>query len=120
MEQKFKSLSIFEFGERFPNDRACLEHLAAVKWQEGFVCPKCGHTRYCKGTKDLDRQCTACNRLVSPTSGTMFHRIRFPLLKAFYIVYYMSTNKKGISSCELSRKLELRQTKGCPCDEKQW
>jgi hypothetical protein len=39
----------------------------------------------------------------------MFHRLRFPLLKAFWIVYYMSTNKKGISSCELSRKLSLRQ-----------
>jgi len=30
-------------------------------------------------------------------------------LKAFYIVYFVSTNKKGISSTELSRKLGLRQ-----------
>lgn len=109
MEQKFKSLSVFEFTERFPDDRACLQYLADVKWRDGFVCPKCGHTHYCRGIKELDRQCTFCNRLVSPTSGTMFHHIRFPLLKAFWIIYYMSTNKKGISSCELSRKLSLRQ-----------
>lgn len=109
MEQKYKSLSIFEFAQRFPDDRSCLEHLAEVKWKDGFVCPKCGHTHYCRGIKDLDRQCTSCKRLVSPTSGTMFHHVKFPLLKAFYIVYYMSTNKKGISSCELSRKLALRQ-----------
>ena len=31
------------------------------------------------------------------------------LLKAFYILYFVSTNKKGISSTELSRKLGLRQ-----------
>jgi len=31
------------------------------------------------------------------------------LLKAFYIVYYVSTSKKGIASTELSRKLALRQ-----------
>jgi len=31
------------------------------------------------------------------------------LLKAFYIVYYLATTKKGISSTELSRKLALRQ-----------
>jgi len=30
-------------------------------------------------------------------------------LKAFYIVYFVSTSKKGISSTELSRKLGLRQ-----------
>jgi hypothetical protein len=36
-------------------------------------------------------------------------KVKFPLLKAFYIVYYVSTNKKGISSTELSRKLGLRQ-----------
>ena len=31
------------------------------------------------------------------------------MLKAFYILYYMSTNKQGIASTELSRKLGLRQ-----------
>ncbi len=31
------------------------------------------------------------------------------MLKAFYILYYMSTNKQGIASTELSRKLELRK-----------
>ena len=35
--------------------------------------------------------------------------MKFSILKAFYIIYYVSTNKKGISSTELSRKLELRQ-----------
>jgi hypothetical protein len=47
--------------------------------------------------------------MVSPTSGTMFHKMKFSILKAFYIVYYVSTSKKGISSTELSRKLGLRQ-----------
>jgi len=109
MERMFESLSVFEFQRRFPDDRSCLEYVAEQKWREGFECPKCGHTHYCRGIKYLDRQCTRCNRLVSPTSGTVFHRLRFPILKAFWIVYYMSTNKKGISSCELSRKLALRQ-----------
>jgi len=55
------------------------------------------------------RQCTKCGYQATPTSGTLFHKVKFPLLKAFYIVYFMSTNKKGISSTELSRKLDLRQ-----------
>jgi hypothetical protein len=35
--------------------------------------------------------------------------VKFDLVKAFYIVYFVATNKKGITSTELSRKLELRQ-----------
>jgi transposase-like protein len=35
--------------------------------------------------------------------------VKFDLVKAFYIVYFVSTNKKGITSTELGRKLDLRQ-----------
>jgi len=109
MEQKFKSLTIFEFQKRFPDENSCIEYLIELKWGNGFVCPQCGHTKHCKGKRQYDRQCTSCRRNVSPTSGTLFHKVKFPILKAFYIVYYISTSKKGISSTELSRKLGLRQ-----------
>jgi len=109
MELQFESLTIFEFQKRFPDDQVCMDYLAEVKWSLGFICPQCGHTKWCNGPKVHIRQCTKCNRLVSPTSGTLFHKVKFPLLKAFYIIYYVSTNKKGISSTELSRKLGLRQ-----------
>lgn len=109
MENKFKSLTIFEFQERFPNDDSCFEYLVELKWGNGFVCSHCGHTNYCKARRKYDRQCTSCRRSSSPTSQTLFHKLKFPILKAFYIVYYVSTSKKGISSTELSRKLGLRQ-----------
>lgn len=109
MEQQFQSLTIFEFQTKFPDDRSCLSYLSGLKWQDGYVCPKCGDTKYCKGEKEFNRQCTKCHHISSPTSGTLFHKVKFPILKAFYIVYYVSTNRKGISSTELSRKLGLRQ-----------
>jgi len=55
------------------------------------------------------RQCTSCRYDESPTANTLFHKIKFDILKAFYIVYFVSTNKKGITSTELARKLGLRQ-----------
>jgi predicted RNA-binding Zn-ribbon protein involved in translation (DUF1610 family) len=109
MEKRFESLTIFDFQEQFPDEKSCMNHLSNLKWSGGFMCPQCGNTKYCKGDKVHIRQCTKCNYLASPTSGTLFHKVKFPLLKAFYIVYYISTNKKGISSTELSRKLGLRQ-----------
>ncbi len=47
--------------------------------------------------------------LKSPTTGTFFHHWKFSLLKAFYIVYYVSTSKNEVSSCKLSGKLGLIQ-----------
>ena len=49
MEQRYKSLSLFEFQEMFPDDQSCMEHLAKLKWPEGFICEKCGHRKYCNG-----------------------------------------------------------------------
>lgn len=109
MEKRFQSLSLFEFQERFPDDQACMEYLASIKWPGGFHCEKCEHPKYCKGKLEQTRQCTSCGYQATPTSGTLFHKVKFPLLKAFYIIYFMSTNKKGITSTELSRKLNLRQ-----------
>jgi hypothetical protein len=109
MELRFKSLSIFEFQEKFPDDEACLAYLAELRWKASFKCTKCGHKNYCRAIKEHDRQCTSCRKTHSPTSGSLFHGVKFSLLKAFYIVYYVATSKKGISSTELSRKLQLRQ-----------
>lgn len=109
MESRFKSLSIFEFQAQFPDERSCLAHLSELKWAGGFKCRYCDHGNFCAGERPFDRQCTSCNYTESPTAHTVFHKVRFPLLKAFWIVYYLSSTKKGMASTELSRKLELRQ-----------
>lgn len=109
MEAKTESLSLFEFEAKFGTDESCLEYLAQKKWEGGYVCPKCKNEHYCKGSTPHGRQCTKCRYVESPTAGTLFHKVKFPLRKAFYIVYLVSTNKKGISSTELSRKLGMRQ-----------
>lgn len=104
-----KSLSIIEFENLFPDHFHCLKMLAKIKWQHGFQCSKCGYQKFCKGEKQLNRQCCRCRYIESPTANTVFHGIRFSLKKAFYIAYFTATHKKGISSTELSRKLGLRQ-----------
>jgi transposase-like protein len=106
---KENDLNLFDFQNSFSTENDCLEYLANEKWKDGYICKKCSNTSYCKGIKDLDRQCTKCRYLESPTAGTLFHKIKFPLVKAFHIVYFISTNKKGITSTELSRKLGLKQ-----------
>lgn len=109
MEQRFKSMSLFDFIEKFPDKDSCLSHLAMLKWGDGYKCPKCNHSNSCEGFSPHSRQCTRCRYVESPTAGTLFHKVKFDLLKAFWIVYFLATNKKGFSSTELARKLELGQ-----------
>lgn len=109
MEQRFKSLTLFNFQGRFSTKGDCLSYLAELKWRNGFRCRKCGHGNSCKGVPVGSRQCTSCNYTESPTANTLFHMVKFDLVKAFHIVYFVATNKKGIASTELARKLGLRQ-----------
>lgn len=106
---KEKELSLFDFQSQFSSDADCLAYLSALKWQDGYKCKKCGYGSFCKGIKEHDRQCNRCRYLESPTAGTLFHKVKFTLVKAFYAVYFISTNKKGIASTELGRKLGIKQ-----------
>jgi len=102
-------MSIFEFQAKFPNDNSCIDYLSNLKWSESYECRYCKNTKYCDTKRYGERRCTKCRKPESVTAHTLFHKIKFPLLKAFYIIYYVSTSKKGISAAELSRKLDLRE-----------
>lgn len=109
MENMFKGLSILEFTERFSTDEKCLLYISALKWENGYQCGNCCHDRFYVGHKAGSRVCAKCRYCESATARTMFHKVKFPIRKAFHIVYVMSCGKKGMSSYELSRQLDLRQ-----------
>lgn len=100
---------IDNFEELFNNDEKCLELLAKIKWGDDFVCRKCGNTNYCKGKTPYSRRCTKCKKEESATSHTIFHNVKFPISKAFYIAYQICNENKKISSYEFARNLSLRQ-----------
>ncbi len=93
----------------FESDDNCLEFLANLKWENGFVCRKCGNTNYCAGKTPHSRRCTKCKSEESATTGTIFHNCKFPVSKAFYIAYNVCKGKEDISTYEFARRLSLRQ-----------
>jgi hypothetical protein len=105
----FTGLNIIEFSERFTTDDEFRKYLAVIKWENGYCCGKCGDNEYYEIKKAGSRLCSKCKYAESATARTLFHKVKFPLKKAFYIAFMVVTNKKGVSSYELSRKLGLRQ-----------
>lgn len=114
---KFAGVNSIKFHQVFKTDDDCLSYLSLIKWEDGYVCKRCQNDKYCVGKKPFNRRCTRCRYDESPTAGTMFDKVKFPLLKAFHIVFKIGTKKKGMSSLELSNEFELRQK---TCWEFKW
>lgn len=104
-----KELSQEQLEELFVSNDKCLEFLAHLKWEKGFICKKCGNSNSCSGKSPFSRRCTKCKTEESATSGTIFHNCHFDISKAFYIAYNVCKGKENISSYEFARRLSLRQ-----------
>lgn len=107
---KFKGENILEFTNHFPDDRTCLQYLSDHKWAYGYTCKKCSHTKFTVRKKNLARDCNRCHHIESPTAGTMFHRVRFGIRKAFMITFEMSATTKGLSASQLSKRYSISRT----------
>jgi ISXO2 transposase-like protein/transposase-like zinc ribbon protein len=101
--------TLAKLRSKFNSELACMEHLANIKWKHGYNCCKCGHSLYYKGQRNFDRKCQECQHNESPTTGTLFHKIKFPLVKAFEMIYWITETTKGMSTVELSKHFDLQQ-----------
>ena len=104
-----EGLSPEQLEEMFHSDEKCFEFLANLKWANGFICKKCGNDNSCSGKEPFSRRCTKCKSKETATNGTIFHGVKFPISKAFYIAYNVCKGKEDISSYEFGRRLSLRQ-----------
>jgi hypothetical protein len=103
-----KEVSYSEFNKIFPDEITCLRYLDELKWSESFKCRKCGNTKYINGVKVFSRKCTRCGYPESVTAYTLFHGLRFPINKAFYMTYLIHRKNK-ITLDELSVLIDLRR-----------
>jgi hypothetical protein len=101
------------FPSHLKNESKCIEYLLFCKWGSGYKCRKCGHLKYGRGKKWHHRRCTKCRYDESPTARTLFHKIKFPLNKAFGMVNELVVEEEGRSSIALSKKYRV-------CQETAW
>jgi transposase-like protein len=96
----------------FNEAEAAREHLEAIRWPDGPVCPHCGamgNTRKVTGMKHRAGLYACreadCGGHFTVTVGTLFERSHIPLHKWFQAVYFLCSSKKGMSAHQLSRML---------------
>ena len=99
---------IIEFYEKFGTRENYLFHLAELKWGNSYSCSKCQCKEYTKGYTFLARRCKNCKYEESVSATTLFHGVKFSMVKAFLVFYRMST-KKGMSTYEIAKEVGVTQ-----------
>jgi transposase-like protein len=116
-KQAPKDLTLIQLFDRFGTDDKARAHLENVLWKDGIVCPHCK----CKDQKEFAdiaanpeaktraglRWCSNCKSKFTVTIGTIFEDSHIPLRKWLIAWYLLCSSKKGISSLQLQRLLEL-------------
>lgn len=86
------------------------EHLEALRWPHGPVCPHCGSVRAPlalegKSYRPGLYKCKDCYEQFTVTVGTVFERSKIALNVWLQAVHLMCASKKGISAKQLERML---------------
>lgn len=97
--------NLAELEERFGSEEACREYLAALRWPDGFRCPRCGAEKAWP-VGSLQR-CSRCRYTVSVIAGTIFEGTRKPLTVWFRAIWWVVSQKNGASAQGIQRVLEL-------------
>jgi transposase-like protein len=110
-------LTLIKIIDQFPTDDAAREHLEGIRWKEGVKCPHCKCSDQSKFSTIAPnpekkvraglRWCANCEKQFTVTIGTIFEDSHVPLRKWLVAWYLICSSKKGISSLQLQRNLEL-------------
>jgi len=99
-------MNINEFERKFGNEALCQEYLFDLKYKEGFICEKCKNSEYWLVKSNL-YECKKCGHQNRLTAGTIFENTRKPLSMWFRAMWWITSQKNGISALGLQRILGI-------------
>ena len=106
MMQDFDSL--LQMMEAFPDEQVCIDHLRAIRWEDG-ACPHCGSTKVYHFSDRRTHKCGDCRQRFSIKVGTIFEDTKLPLRKWFIAIWLITSHKKGIASTQLAKDIKITQ-----------
>ena len=99
----------------FHDEQAAFDLVEATIWPQGPVCPKCGGFERITAIKPNPekrvrfglKKCGQCKSQFTVRMGTIFEESKLPLTKWLQAIFLMTASKKGVSSHQLHRTLEV-------------
>jgi hypothetical protein len=92
-----------EFDEWFATEAKCRVYIRRLRWPDGFVCQNCGVIGNA-WIMSRDRfRCRSCEAETSLTAGTIFADTRKPLRTWFLAMWFVTSQKNGVSALAACR-----------------
>ncbi len=100
--------SILELIKAFPSEQSCIDHLEQLRWNNNVISPFDSSSKVynCKGNK---YKCKNTGKYFNVRTATIFDNTKMPLQKWFLAIWLVTSHKKGISSLQLGRDLDITQ-----------
>ena len=100
--------TFIEFIKRFHDEDSCREYLLAMRWENGFVCPKCTHNQYWVGKNAVYCICKSCDQKVYVFAGTVLQDTKLPAQIWLTAMWLFATQKDGVSAKSLQENLGIK------------
>ncbi len=96
--------------KRFGTEQKCRNYLVRLKWNGRPTCDRCqnNHMNYYLKSRGTWK-CRNCSHHFSVIKDSIFESTKLPLTTWFKAIYFITTMKRGLSSYQLARILEVQQ-----------
>ncbi|WP_163407132.1 IS1595 family transposase [Flavobacterium ajazii] len=100
--------SVLDLIKAFPDEQTCINHLEELRWDGEVISPFDAESKVykCKGNK---YQCKNTGKYFNVKTNTIFDNTKIELQKWFLAIWLATSYKKGISSIQLSKELDITQ-----------
>ena len=108
-----KTLSLFDLMQQYPTEESAVQYFEQQRWGDSPVCTKCGCDHKITKQKNYKKGywCGACREYFTAFTGTPMEHSRVrDVRKWLFAAYLLMTARKGISSLQLSKELNVTQT----------
>ncbi|MBK6088275.1 transposase [Ruminococcus difficilis] len=98
--------SFDDFYDLFFDEKHCLDYLYALRWSNGFCCPRCG----CNDSWEISpykNKCRNCEYQCTVTAGTLFHHTHLPLTKWFRAAWYLTNINSKATAEEIKELIDI-------------
>ncbi|WNE40515.1 MAG: IS1595 family transposase ISNwi1 [Mycoplasmataceae bacterium] len=103
----FKSIS--DLLAVFPNEQSIIKYLEKQKWGDKVISPYDPNSKVYFCPSNNQYKCKNTGKFFNVKTGTAFANTKLPLRKWFLTAYLFTSHKKGISSCQLAKYLNITQ-----------
>lgn len=86
------------FVKMFPDNTACAAFLIWLRWPEGFICPACKTSSIPWNESRGRLACPNCRHQISVSAGTIFDKMRTPLMTWFEVAWQCGCARWGFSA----------------------